>query len=260
METNHRPLVRLAPLAVCGLLMAVASCGDADPVGVPVGAPSSTDSTTTTDSTTLPGDPFDPVYMPAGAELGAVAVPFDETLDERALPGGTETVLSSLPPLASGIVSTGQARILGVRDVWLEVTASGTSGWVPLLNVLYVGGSRDSTAEFVDRLGGAPTAPSMLELGRIVAESIASTDSDIPSRIVVVVAPTDGATGEVTYDVVDFPDDSIGGARLRIVGRQVQAPGDSLPPTRLRSATAYELVSVETTALCLRGTSDGICV
>ena len=161
----------------------------------------------------------------------------------------------SLPPLAAGIASTGRARSLGVRAAWLEVTLDGEVGWLPLLNLLYVGGTEDATERFVDLIGRVPIAPSMLELGQLVGESIAPTDFEVPTRIVAATEPFEGATGEVTIDVLDLADDSVGGQRLHIVGRAL------LDAETTGSAPAgYELVMVEATALCRRGpAADGLC-
>ncbi|HUL99472.1 MAG TPA: hypothetical protein VLU24_08665, partial [Mycobacterium sp.] len=69
------------------------------------------------------------------------------------------------------------------------------------------------------------------------------------SRATVTVAPTTvGDLGEVTYDVVGFPDDAIAGERLHILG----TPGDR-----------FTLEKVEATSLCRRGVSGdspGLCV
>lgn len=218
--------------------------------------PSTTTSPAT--STTLPGTPFEPMYTPAGAELGAIAVRFDETLDVRSLPGAGQPILTSLPPLATGIVATGRAQRVD-QESWLEVTAAGVTGWAPYHHLRYIGGERDATSTFVRLLGGTPTAPSMLELGLLVAGAIASTDPEVTSRVVPVVAPTSGATATVTYDVVGFPDDSVAGQRLAVTGRQV--PTASLPATAFAASTRYELVRVDATLICWRGvTPDGICV
>ena len=91
----------------------------------------------------------------------------------------------------------------------------------------------------------------MLNLGRIVADTHVETFDSITSSVTAVVAPTVGPVGEVTYDVIGFPDDSVGGVRLRVTGRHV---GGAL----------YELMSVESTGICWRGGGgsghDGLCV
>ena len=72
------------------------------------------------------------------------------------------------------------------------------------------------------------------------------------------IAGVDGVTGEVTYDVVGFADDSVAGERLRITGRRMIA---DLPHTAVASVFAYELIGVESTIICYRGvTADGICL
>ena len=255
MRSTNRPLTLLV---IAGVLATASACGTpGDDVTAQVRTPAVSD---TTPDAALPGDPIDPMFVPEGAELGAVAIAFDETLDVRELPGAEQPVVASLPPLAMRIVSNGRAQNLGPGDTWLEVTVESTVGWAPLRNLLYIGGTSDETARYESLLGGATTAPTMLALGQLVADAAASDDPEVTSRVVVVVAPTDGPTGEVTFDVVDFADDSIGGLRLVVTG--VQQPVDgTLPPTAFARATVYELAGVESTLLCLRGVdTDGLCI
>jgi hypothetical protein len=114
------------------------------------------------------------------------------------------------------------------------------TGWADSASLAYLGATYDATARIVAKLGGPPTAGSMLELGRIVAMAEAPTQEPIVSRVTVTVAPTLGDLGEVTYDVVGFPDDSVGGERLHVFG----TPGDT-----------FTLKTVEATTLCRRGVS-----
>ena len=192
--------------------------------------------------------------------LGVVAIRYDETLPIRLVPGATGTELATLPPLADNVVATGEHRLLGVGDFWHEVTAAGVTGWADAQFLRFVAPTaNDDTAAIVGRIGATPTAATMEALGQVVADSVASDDEEITSRIVIAVAPTSGPTGTVTYDVVDFADDSIAGDRLLVTGRQVTS--GTLPPSALRAAAVYELVSVESTIMCYRGvTSDGLCV
>lgn len=190
----------------------------------------------------------------AGAVLGVVGVQFDQTLPLRAGPGSGDTV-ANLAPLAADLVATGQAQDAGTA-IWYEVASGGVTGWADAAFLGYLGTTTDATAEIVARLGGTPTAGSMLELGAIVASTVASSEDPV-SRVSVVVAPTSGDLGEVTYDVVGLPDDSILGARLHVFG----TPSGELPRSELvRSAGTFTLKTVESTALCRRGvTTDGLC-
>lgn len=226
-----------------------------DDAPVPAQAPDDTSA-----PVSLPGDPFDDPYVSSGSVLGVVAIAFDETLPIRALPGNSEAELASLPPLTVDVVATGEHRLLGVGDYWHEVTAAGVTGWADAAFLRFIAPtSEDVTANVVGDLGGTPTAATMEALGRIVADSIASTDPEVTSRIVISVAPGAGATGTVTYDVVDFADDSVAGSRILVTGRQVTS--GTLPPSGFRAAVTYELIGVESTSICYRGvTTDGLCV
>ncbi len=207
----------------------------------------------------LPGDAADHPYVKAGSVLAVVAIRYDETLPIQSVPGTTGTELATLPPLTDNVVATGQHRLLGIADFWHEVTAAGVTGWADAQFLRFVAPTaHDVTARIVGRLGATPTA-TMEALGQVVADSVASDDEEVTSRIVIAVAPTSGPTGTVTYDVVDFPDDSGAGARLLVTGRQVTS--GTLPPSALRASVLYELVSVESTSMCYRAvTSDGLCV
>jgi hypothetical protein len=218
----------------------------------------------TNTTTTLPGEPFDPWHTPAGAVLDVAGVAFDETLPVHALPGSDQPLVASLPPLARGIVSTGRGRLLevGFGGIWLEVTADGVTGWVVSNRLVYLGGPRDVTADVFPPDAAAPTAPSMLELGRMVTDALVPSDPTSLPTIVVAAAPGAGPTFEVIYDT--FPGELFGGdtsigSRYLVTGHEVTAGG--LPPTGFAGRVAYELVGVESIELCTRGvTGDGLCV
>ena len=98
----------------------------------------------------------------------------------------------------------------------------------------------------VELLGETPSAETMLDLGLIVAEALASDEP--ASRIVMSVAPTVGDLGEVTYDVVGIGDDSVLGFRLHVFA------------TPDEGGEGFVLKSVEQTVLCGRGLSGELCV
>ena len=66
--------------------------------------------------------------------------------------------------------------------------------------------------------------------------------------VVVVDGPTVGDLGEITVDVVGFPDDSVLGARLRVFAEP--DPGGE----------SFTVRTVESTTLCRRAVSEGLCV
>lgn len=205
-------------------------------------------STTTTEppptTTTLPGEPFEYGFPSNGDVLGAVGVAFDDVLNVREGPGTTYAIVESVAPLGTAI-ATGRARLLS-RSIWWEITVDGTTGWSNSRYLSYLGETDDTTSRIVERFGSIPVAETMTELGQIVADLNASEDP--PSIVVMVVAPTVGDLGEVTFDVVGLGDDSVWGVRLHVFGM----------PTE--SGEGFSLKSVETTALCARGLSGGVCV
>lgn len=243
---------------VAVLVLLVAACGaevdtsfEPEPTTVSPAVTSTEPTTTpTTEPTTttlaLAGDPFD-LGPPAGAILAVVGVAHDDTLNLRAGPGTDQVVLAELDPHEDGIVALGAARVLPA-SIWFQVEFEGTQGWVGSSFIGLLGATDDITAAVVDALGETPVAETMLELGRIVADTQASTDPE--SRIRMSAAPIVGDLGEVTYDVIGLGDDSVFGVRLHVFG----APTDG--------GEGFSLKSVESTVICTphRGmTDDGIC-
>ncbi|HZK48399.1 MAG TPA: hypothetical protein VFD74_02205, partial [Thermoleophilia bacterium] len=133
-------------------------------------------------------------------------------------------------------------------SIWYEVQMGGITGWVSSAFVAYSGAVDDITAQVIQNLGGtAPSAETMVDLGLIVAEAMASDDP--PSRIVVTVAPHVGDLGEITYDGIGLGDDALRGYRLHVFGQPDE------------SGEGFSLKSVESTLLCARGvTADGLAI
>lgn len=175
----------------------------------------------------------------AGARLAVVGVQYDATLPLRSSPGADHPMVGSPGPLADDLIATGGARRVD-SSIWYEVTADGVTGWADATSLAYLGATSDATARIVGKLGGPPAAASMLELGRIVASAV-SPEPPPAARVTVTAAPTQGDVGEVTYDVLGFPDDSVAGERLHVSGTL----GDK-----------FTLKSVEATTLCRRGVTD----
>ncbi len=255
---RHPARVVRVLLALAGLLV-VAACGDDDDtVTAPTTAP--TTATTTAPLTTagptsiadastkaggeaseLPGEPSD--TGPAdGDVLGVVGVSHDDVLNVRALPGNGQRVVATLSPVAGSVEATGRHRSLAgpPGSLWWEIRADGAAGWVNARFLAWLGETNDATAEILTLLGGRPTAGTMEQLGRTVAKSQAAPDDEVESRITLTVAPTAGDLGEVTYDVVGFPDDSVTGVRLHVFGEPSGNGG-------------FVLRTVESTTLCARG-------
>jgi hypothetical protein len=244
--------------AAGALLVVVAACSpgiDSDDVATTTtettpevtsttAVPPTTNTTSpTTTSIPLPGEPID--FGPAeGDILAVVGVSHDDTLNLRALPGPDQEILETIEPTFAALIALGETRDL--QDAfWIKVDHEGTTGWVHLGFIAYLGSTEDVTSSVVDDLGDIPVADSMTELGRVVAETIASEEP--ASRIIRVVDETVGDLGEVTYDVVGLGDDAVRGVRLHVFGEPTQG--------------GFSLNSVEVTLLCGRGvTGDGLCV
>jgi hypothetical protein len=240
------------------MLVALTACGggtdtttSAPATTATTTAGSSTTSTTTTTSSTsttgdqIPGEPIE--FGPsAGDQIDVVGVAHDDVLNVRALPGTDANIIAELSPTETGLVATGHNRALP-QAIWFEIAVGEGTGWVSSAFVGYLGTTDDATAEVVERLGNRPTAETMLDLGLIVAESLASTEPE--SRITMTVAPAVGDLGEITYDVIGLGDDAIGGYRLHVFG----APTES--------GEGFSLMSVERTYVCSRGVTDaGLCL
>ena len=213
---------------------------------MPGATTTTTEPTTTTTgptTTTLPGEPID-IGPRAGDVIAVIGVAHDDVLNVRVAPGTDQRIVDELDPLADDIVALGNARTLSL-SIWIEVDTGDTTGWVSSRFIGYLGQTTDETAAIIDRLGEIPEAETMLDLGLILAEAVASDDP--PSSIVMSVAPSVGDLGEVTYDVVGLGDDAVRGLRLHVFG------------TPSASQDGFVLKSVEQTLLCGRGLSDGLC-
>ncbi|MGI9646746.1 MAG: hypothetical protein ACR2O6_15680, partial [Ilumatobacteraceae bacterium] len=193
-------------------------------------------------------------YATAGTVAEVPGVPFDETFPLRVLPGGTQPIAASLPPLTE-LTFTGDARTLDPFHPWVDVTAPGASGWVDKWDLVYLGAHWDRTAEVVAGLGGVPSAPTMLELGDIVTAALVPTDpSAPPAEVVLVASPGAGSPSTAVYDT--FPGEFFGsdtdvGSRYHVTG--VLVPG---------SPDMWALDIAISQSLCTRGvdTPTGFCV
>ena len=225
-------------------------------------------------TTSLPGEPYE--FGPAGgASLAVVGVDHDDVLNVRDVPAGeiiatldllppivgvldvrdarTGEVIASLHGWEGGIVATGMTRKLPA-SIWHEVHVAGMTGWASGAYLAQVGLTDDVTSQVVAALGEIPVADTMLDLGLMVGQLMASQEP--PSRVVVSVAPNVfEALGEMTVDVVNIGDDSVLGFRLDIFAHSAEdwMQGDPGP---------FTLKSVEQTLMCYshRGVSEeGLC-
>lgn len=213
---------------------------------LPGGNPGVTTTTGVSTTTTLPGEAFD-IGPADGDTVAVVGVAYDDVLNLRAGPGVGYDVLLGLDPMAENLVATGRHRLLE-SSIWDEVTVDGTMGWANSSFIAYLGGVDDLTSTVQSQIGAPVATGTMLEMGQIVAESLASFDES-GVRIVVSTPPSVGDLGEITMDVIGLADDAQVGWRLHIFG----APSES--------GDGFVLKSVEATSLCGRGvTGDGFCV
>ena len=201
-----------------------------------------TTTASTTTSSTLAGSPTN-LGPEEGDVLSVVGVAHDDVLNVREAPGLFNTIIDTIEPTGTA-VAAGTARDLG-QAIWIVLDTESEEGWSNLSFLAYEGATDDATAFVVEQLGEVPTASSMDELGRMVAETHATTEPQ--SRIVMSVAGTSGDLGEVTYDVIGIGDDSVYGYRLHVFGEY--------------EPDAFRLRNVERTAMCLRGIDeDELCV
>lgn len=251
--------MRRALLGLLAVTLVVAGCGDDDAdtaTGTSVVTETETeteteaaDPSTTTAAPTpteLPGEAID-LFPHEGEELGVVGVGADDVLHVRAAPGAEHEVVARLDPLADGIVPTGHNRQLEDDTVWAEVTVDGTTGWASTAFLSHPGVTRDITSQLYPTPADRPRGDTMVQLGELVAERVAG-DGRPPPEVVVVDGPTVGDVGQITVDVIGFPDDAQLGERLRIFAEA--DPGGESSTVR----------TVESMLLCRRGVSDdGLC-
>lgn len=245
-------------LSLSALALILAACGGGDG-----DATSTTEATTTTtapETTTTPpetttttapetttttdpaGEPID--FGPReGDTVAVIGVAHDDVLNLRSGPGADQEILAEIPNTYESLIALGNTRDLG-DSFWIEVDYEGTTGWVHFSFIGFIGVTDDMTAAVLEELGEDPVAETMADIGLAVAGTFASEEP--ASDIVMVVAPTVGDLGEVTYDVIGIGDDAVRGYRVHVFGQ----PADE----------TFEIRNVEVTTLCGRGvTEDGLC-
>lgn len=245
-------------LSLSALALALVACGGGDS-----GATSTTEATTTTTvpsttttvpettTTTVPesttttepaGEPID--FGPQeGDRVAVIGVAHDDVLNLRSGPGADQEIVAEIPNTYEALTALGNTRDLG-DSFWIEVDYEETTGWVHFSFIGFIGVTDDMTAPVLEELGEDPVGETMADIGLAVAETFASDEP--ASDIVMVVAPTVGDLGEVTYDVIGIGDDAVRGYRVHVFGQ----PADE----------TFEIRNVEVTTLCGRGvTTDGLC-
>lgn len=253
--------MRRALLGLLAITLVLAGCGDDDAettTGTSVvtetetdtetvtADPSTTSTTATPTPTELPGERIE-LFPYEGTELGVVGVQADDVLNVRAAPGVEYEIVARLDPLADGIQPTGHNRQLEDGTIWAQITADGTTGWASTAFLAHPGQVRDVTSQLYPTPEDRPRGDTMVQLGEQVADRV-SVDGEPQPDVVVVDGPTVGDLGEITVDVVGYPDDAQYGERLRIFAEP--DPGGE----------SFTVRTVESELLCRRGVSDGLCV
>lgn len=255
--------MRRALLGLIAASLLLAGCGDDDDTetttdstettattGATSSSSSTTESTTSTTAaptpTELPGERIE-LFPQEGATLGVVGVAADDVLNVRAAPGTQYEIVVELDPLADDLTATGHNRQLDDGSIWNEVTAGGETGWANSAFLAQLGDVGDITSELYPDVSDRPSAETMLELGQVVGSQRAGDELPEP-EIVVVDGPSVGDLGEITVDVVGFPDDAVLGERLHVFAEP--DPGGE----------SFTVRTVEATTLCRRGVSEGLCV
>lgn len=245
--TVLRPIVGIA---VAGMLLA--SCGSAEDEAADPGEPGvtaepeppGTDEPGLTEDPgeepgdDLPGEAVD-IYPYEGSVLGVVGVPVGDQLPVHAIPGDDAEVVTELDPLSTGMIATGHNRSLS-ESFWVELSVDGLTGWASVVNLAQPGQVADITSELDLPL----EADTMEELADLVAEQRASEEP--ASTIEVVDGPHEGDLFEIIVDVVGMGDDSVLGERLHIFA--------------VAEGEGYQVRTVESTLLCIRGVSEGLCL
>jgi hypothetical protein len=206
----------------------------------------STSSTTAASSGELPGERID-IFPYEDTVLAVVGVEAGDVLNVRAAPGPGQDVVAELDPLADGISPSGHNRQLDDGSIWAEITADGVTGWANTAFLAHLGDTDDVTSQLYPEVADRPRADTMLQLGEEVAAAIAGSEEPQPD-VVVVDGPTVADLGEITVDVVGFPDDAVLGARVRVFAEP--DPGGE----------SFTVRSVESTTICRRAVSEGLCV
>lgn len=253
--------MRRALIGLLAVALLATGCGDDDDTGAATGTSVSTETETETETVTadpststtatptpseLPGERID-LFPYEGAELAVVGVQADDVLNVRAAPGTGYEIVARLDPLAQDIIPTGHNRQLEDDTIWAEITTDDTTGWASTAFLAHPGTTRDITSQLYPTPEERPSGETMVQIGDLVAEQVAGEGGPQP-EVVVVAGPTVGDLGEITVDVLGFPDDAQLGERLRIFAEP--DPGGE----------SFTVRTVEATLLCRRGVSDGLCV
>jgi len=169
--------------------------------------------------------------------LSVVGVRHDDVLNVRRAPGTNHAVIAELEPTAESIVATGRGRML-TESIWWEVTTDGgLYGWVSARFTARGGATTDWTSVVTGGSGSIAVESTMEELGEVAAAALTPDDPDVATSIVMVVAPTIGDLGAVTFDVVGLDDVDEHALRVHVFGQPVDG--------------GFSLVNAEVAVMCV---------
>ena len=147
------------------------------------------------DDVTLPGEASD-IGPASGAGLVVVGIASNSALNVRDVPIGdviarldnelgaasdpgiyvrgpnSDDIIATVD-LSSGLIATGRTRMLST-SFWHEFTAGTVTGWSSATFLAQVGATDDITAQIVETMGEVPTAGTLADLGRAVAQTMAA--------------------------------------------------------------------------------------
>lgn len=173
--------------------------------------------------------------------IGLIGVPADDVLNLREGPGTDFAVVAELEPLTVDIAATGQNRSLDDDSFWSEIVVDDASGWVNTRYLAYLGQVTEITTELEE----LPTASTIAAAAEAVVHQW--TEGRAPSTTVITVdGPTEGDPAQVVLDAIGYGDDALAGERFTV--------------TVVTAKDGYTVQRVQTTLLCMRGLSEGLCL
>ncbi len=218
-------------------------------------APTTTEAgETTTEVTADPGSPID--FGPApGTPLAVVGVRWDDTLNFRSGPGVETDVVLDLPAvqdIPTPIVASGEAwQFPG--SIWWKVEVGGQELWASQSFLGMLGDTYDITDEVDGLLGVQPIATIEAAADRVAATRLIDVETEIRIRHVIEPLASD-TTSRAMIDVLGYPDDSVKGERLEVLVDPVFDESADEP-----QLIGWVVVQVNSTPICSRGVSGGLC-
>lgn len=178
----------------------------------------------------LPGEVVE-LYPYEGATQSVVGVEAGDTLNVRSGPGTDFGVVVELDPRSAEAVATGHNRVLDDGTTWAELTVGDDTGWANVAYLAEAGETRDIT----DEVRVSPEGSSPADIAVDVA---GQRSPEEPTPRLTVVHESQGLG---VVDLLGIGDDAAKGERITVT---------------VEAGT----VTVESTVLCARGVSGGLCV